>query len=286
MGWAAGIVAAVLLVVVILYYVEFGAPPQLQNLPAQDATPTATSPPGVIPPPTATANPTPTRPPRPTLTAFLERATATPRPTATPTPFILEVEPVATPFVFPTPERVEPIRPVPTPGFTPAPQPTPSGRIPEVITVTPPTPTAPQGGTASRQTWSDRWVEFSVEPHVCGRTLEFRGRARDGARVEYRAGAASPFSLYQESALGVGFGNVAPLAGYIQPAPAGSEYPPLPREQIVADFLTTTSAEFRLKGGFPEWLGDPEDVVLGVWGTRPDYGLDGLRLIEVQACQR
>ena len=193
------------------------------------------------------------------------------------------------------------------PGFTPAPTPgvtpfaaTPSGSavFPTVAVPTPtatrprPTPTpAPLDDRNSNrgQTWSDRWIEFTVEPHVCGRTLEFRGRTVAGASV--RVGTYSPFTLYEEAALRPQFGawgtpSVDSIASYLKPAPAGSSYQGLSRDQIVADILTATPAEFRLKGSYPAWLPDPEDAVLGVWGYDPQGGLAALRLIEVQECQR
>ena len=79
---------------------------------------------------------------------------------------------------------------------------------------------------------------------------------------------------------------VPSIAGYLRPAPPGSSYSGLSRDQIIADILSTPrNGEFHLKGDYPAWLPDPEDVVLGVWGTRPDYdGLDSLRLIELQQC--
>ena len=75
-----------------------------------------------------------------------------------------------------------------------------------------------------------------------------------------------------------------PLAD-IAPAPAGSQSGRLPREQIIADILSTTSREFCFQGDFPSWLPDPEDAVLGVWGQHSERGQDLLRLIEIEDCQ-
>ena len=230
MGWAAGIVIAALLVVVLLYYAEYGLPP------------------GIEPEPTPAS-----------VKDFLVGA-----PTATPSP--------ATPTATAVPQST---------ASRPPPTPTPRPRVP--------TPTAAPSGAASGQNWSGRWVEFTVEPHVCGGTLEFTGQAIDGARVEYRSGSISPFSLYEEAGLRPGIGYVGAsanaIAGYIAPAPAGSSYGRLPRDQIIADILSTTSREFRLRGDFPSWLPDPEDAVLGVWGQHPERGQDLLRLIEIEDCR-
>ena len=194
------------------------------------------------------------------------------------------VPPTATPF---------------TPGVTPAPTPSGPAVLPTVAVATPtatrpqPAPTpAPLDDTGSRagQTWSDRWVKFTVEPHVCGHTLEFRGHARDGARVGVQGGivhALQPLLGTRPAAWlwWWRYNPPLPLAGYIAPAPAGSEYPTLPRDQIVADTLSTTIGGFHLSGDFPSWLPDPEDAVLAVWGYRPDGGGPAaLRLIEVQEC--
>ena len=226
------------------------------------------------PTPIATATPVP--PPTPTLAA-MPSTPLPPCPTATPTPPptpTVAATPTPRPTATPTPRQT----PTPTPAVVTA-LPTPTANVPTPI---PPSP--------SGQQWSDRWIVFSIEPRVCDGTLEFRGRARDGSRVEY-GGGFLPFLLYEEAALQPSLEawvrpTVPSIAGYLKPAPPGSSYSGLSREQIIADILSTPrNGEFHLKGDYPAWLPDPEDVALGVWGTRPDYeGLDSLRLIELQQC--
>lgn len=157
-----------------------------------------------------------------------------------------------------------------------------------------PTPTAPTTWTsdsdeASGQEWGDKWVSFSLKPHVCGGVLEFRGMARNGARVSYSASHAVPFALYKKSALaprpGIGWGGVDPIAIFLRPLTGREYYPALSRDELVADVLVTPpSGEFRVVVGWPQWLQEPGDVALGVWGYRPDYGEDALRLSNIEGC--
>jgi len=238
--------------------------------------------PTATPPPTATPQPFPTPIQRPT-------------PIPTLPPLVFDLEPTFTPISTPTPFLldIQVVPPLPTPRFTPAPTPASTGPIlvtPNPLptpTVSAPTPTAP---VTVNQQWSDRWIEFLVEPHVCNGILEFRGRAVDGSRVEYEASRYVPFTLYEEVDLQSSFEAwvrpaVPPIASYLKPAPPGTSYPGLPRHQIIADILSTPpSGEFHLRADYPAWLPDPENVALGVWGSRPEHEVDALRLIEVEEC--
>lgn len=158
-----------------------------------------------------------------------------------------------------------------------------------------PTPTAP--GTwdsdkeeATDQVWNDQWVSFSTKPHVCNGVLEFAGQARNGARVSYDANDTLPFVLYRKSDLSPSFFGssepIDPIAGFLAPLTGGQYYTSLGPTDIVADTLVTASnGEFRVVADWPGRFSAPGDVALGVWGYRPNYGEDNIRLITVEACR-
>ena len=146
-----------------------------------------------------------------------------------------------------------------------------------------------RGDSSSTQTWSNKWVEFTEKPQVCNGVLRFEGIAKDGASVLYGANDSLPFVLYREVELatspGYTAGTVPPIAGFVEPPEAGEYYPSLDVGNIVASVLFTSgSGEFRLVAEWPDWLPDPSKVALGVWGYRPDYGQDNIRLASVETC--
>ena len=159
-----------------------------------------------------------------------------------------------------------------------------------------PTPTPPvtwQEGSeesASGQIRNDRWVGFSEEPQVCNGVLTAKGQAKNGAAVSYLSTNSLPFVLYREADLAPrpGFGispSVPPIAGFLKPLTGSEYYPLLSTGDIVADvLLTPRGGSFELVADWPEWLPDPEDVAFGVWGYRPGYGEDNIRLITVSKC--
>ena len=156
-----------------------------------------------------------------------------------------------------------------------------------------PTPTSPtdwnRGGSSSIQIWNDKWVEFTEEPQVCNGILRFRGTAKDGASVSYGANDSLPFVLYREAELtprpGFTVHTVPPIAGFLEPPTGNAYYPSLDANDIVAYILRTSrSGEFQLVAEWPNWLPEPGKVALGVWGYRPAYGQDNIRLAGVEAC--
>lgn len=160
-------------------------------------------------------------------------------------------------------------------------------------TSTAPTTWESDDDAASGQEWSDKWVAFTLKPQVCNGLLEFRGVARNGARVSYQGSAsAAPFALYKRSALaprpGIGWAQgVDPIAIFLKPLFGNEQYPPMNRSYMVARILTTPlDGEFRAVVFWADWLPDHGEVALGVWGYRPDYGEDGLRLVNIEDCQK
>ena len=138
------------------------------------------------------------------------------------------------------------------------------------------------------QTWGDRWVMFSQEPQVCRGILTAKGQPQNGASVSSDANVL-PFVLYRRSALAPQFGysaaGVDAVAGFLRSLTGEEYYPSLRRADVVATVLRTNgSGEFELVSEWPTWLGDPGEIALGVWGYRPDYGADNLRLIKVSEC--
>lgn len=127
------------------------------------------------------------------------------------------------------------------------------------------------------------------KPQVCNGVLRFNGIAKDGASVLYGANDSLPFVLYREVELapspGFAVRTVATIAGFVEPPAANEYYPSLDAGNIVASVLRTSgSGEFQLVAEWPDWLPDPGKVAVGVWGYRPDYGLDNLRLAGVETC--
>ena len=165
---------------------------------------------------------------------------------------------------------------------------------PTATQVRKPTPTSPtdwsREGSSSTQIWNDKWVEFSEEPQVCDGVLTFEGTAKDGASVLYGANDSLPFVLYRRAELaprpGFTVRTIPPIAGFLEPPTGNEYYPSLDANDIVASTLRTSrNGEFRLVAEWPEWLPDPDKVALGVWGYRPNYGQDNIRLAEVEGCQ-
>ena len=158
-----------------------------------------------------------------------------------------------------------------------------------------PTPTAPltwggEDGTSSLdQIWDDRYIEFERPPEECDGKLEFIGRTQNGAGVSADASGFMPFVLYRQSDLAPRPGFIAetvdPIAGFLAPLTENEYYPPLPRTEIVALVLNTEQGgRFELLADWPSWLPEPDKVVIGVWGYRPNYGFDNLRLTAVEEC--
>lgn len=144
--------------------------------------------------------------------------------------------------------------------------------------------------SSSDQIWNDRWVQFLQEPQVCNGVLTTTGQARNGASVSYEATDSLPFVLYSRAELAPqpGFGipsSVPPIAGFLEPLTGSEYYPSLDESDIVAEVLRTSqNGAFELEADWPEWLPDPRDVAFGVWGYRPEYGHDNIRLINVSKC--
>ena len=156
------------------------------------------------------------------------------------------------------------------------------------------TPSAPvnwgSGPTStSTQIWNDKWVEFTENPQVCDGVLRFEGLAKDGASVSYGSNSSLPSVLYREAELaprpGFVVNSVPPIAGFLKPLTGREFYPSLEPDDIVASVLRTSrDGEFELVADWPNWLPDPDRVALGIWGYRPDYGQDNIRLADVESC--
>ena len=138
----------------------------------------------------------------------------------------------------------------------------------------------------------DRWVSFTIKPHVCDGVLTFSGQAENGASVSYDANDTAPFGLYLNSELApVPYFSavdraVDPIAGLLQPPPANSHYTDLDQTDIVATDARTDPDGFTVVADWPEWLPAPDKVALGVWGFHPGYGEgDNIRLIRVEECE-
>lgn len=164
---------------------------------------------------------------------------------------------------------------------------------PTATLVRKPTPTSPTDwsprGSSSTKIWNDKWVEFTEAPQVCSGVLRFKGIVKDGASVLYGASESLPFVLYREAELaprpGFTVHTVPPIAGFLEPPAENEYYPSLDANDIVASVLhTSRSGEFRLVAQWPNWLPDPDKVALGVWGYRPNYGQDNIRLASVESC--
>ena len=147
------------------------------------------------------------------------------------------------------------------------------------------------GMSERTQVWGDEWVQFLQEPQVCRGVLTAKGRARNGASISYEATRSLPFVLYRKSELApqLGFAastvTVPPIAGFLKPLDGSSYYPSLEQTDIVATVLQTpTGGVFELVADWPTLLPDPGEVAFGVWGYRPDYGQDSIRLIRVSEC--
>ena len=148
---------------------------------------------------------------------------------------------------------------------------------------------------ASGQEWDDKWVVFSVRPHVCDGVLEFKGMARNGASISSGGSDSGIFALYKKADLAPRLGiaipgedeGVDPIAGFLPPLTGREYYPSLDEIDIVADVLSTSrSGGFHLVAEWPDWLPEPDDVVLGVWGYSPDLREDdALRLVHVDNCR-
>ena len=211
---------------------------------------------------------------------------AQPRPTsvpaATPTP-----QPTYTPFPIWTPV------PIPTDTLTPEPmaKPTSTPMPDSTATHIGGETDRDRGDSSSTQIWSDKWVEFTEKPQVCNGILRFEGIAKDGASVLYGANDSMTFVLYRKVELAPSPGftvrAVPAIAGFVEPPAANEYYPSLAADNIVASVLhTSDSGEFRLVSEWPDWLPDPGKVALGVWGYRPDYGQDNIRLTDVETCNQ
>ena len=294
---AAGIVAAVLLVVVVIYWSEYGPPTQTQGVPAQDAPPTATTPPLVVTPTPTTrpARATPTRPARPTLTAFRERASATPPPTATPrptprptpTPFLTpQRAPTPTPFRAPQPTIIPPPTPI-QPGFTPFSVGTPIGPIPTVAvpTSTPvrPTPTAFQDLCDVRDQECVQDFEPIVSPIAWNPTLSAGGVFSADIQIRTPIGALRwPPALL--AAWGEGFyvgvtlyRASDPIASITAPPPANAdwEWTGTPGEYEADTFRLVGDSTLRVRARVsPQLHGEAERACF--WNGRDLVGCAGL----------
>ncbi len=131
---------------------------------------------------------------------------------------------------------------------------------------------------------------FAHKPHVCEGVLRVKGQPQNGASVSYGAADAAPFALYRRSELAPRHGYIAPpavkpIVSFVEPLTGGEYYSHLDRNEVVADVLRTDGTdEFELVAEWPVWLVDPGAIAFGIWGYRPDYGLDNIRLIKVSAC--
>ena len=107
--------------------------------------------------------------------------------------------------------------------------------------------------------------------------------------VSYHANDTLPFVLYREAELtprpGFTSRTTPTIAGFLEPPTGNAYYPSLDADHIVASVLVTPrNGEFRLTAEWPRWLPAPDKVALGVWGYRPGYGQDNIRLVGIESC--
>ena len=146
------------------------------------------------------------------------------------------------------------------------------------------------------QIWSDRWVEFTLGPEICQNVLTVQGHTRDGATLGDPYSGVNEFVIYRKSALAsrsrlgandVLFSFNPPVLSFVAPAPSGTNYMGLPKDYQVARILraSRTNADFKLVSRIPNSIAKkPEDFALGLWGFRPGYGSDGIRLATLERC--
>lgn len=142
---------------------------------------------------------------------------------------------------------------------------------------------------SSRFVGSDRWVEFSVEPTVCGGRLEVSGQTTNGARFGGASADFSPFVLYESSGFSYGRGGtIPPVLGFLEPLGPNEFYPTLePGDQIAARLeASPATGRFTLESELPNWVAEePTKYTFGIWGyRRPGEPSEILRSFTLQTC--